>query len=207
MLKLAVAGPAREAIDVRRPIEWNLPRIAEALRKPVWEVTVTMLKRPRHKGFVEQIRKVGARIHLIPDGDVMGAIEPCLESSKIDLLYGVGKSTEAVLAAAALRCLGGEIQCQWWFDPESPEAPQQEELLRRNGLSSEEVYTVPDLAEGNVCFAATAVTPTRIMEGVIPTPDGAQTCSIAARSKTGTVRLIRTLHNFRTHQKVPTPVY
>lgn len=152
MDKLAVGPAARDVIDINAPVAENLNRIAKALGKPVGEVTVIMLDRPRHAQLLADVRNAGARIKMISDGDVAGGIQAALPESGVDVLMGIGGTPEAVIAAAAIRCTGGAIHCKPW--------PRDDEERRRcleAGLDLEHVYTTEELVGGDdVFFAATS---------------------------------------------------
>jgi fructose-1,6-bisphosphatase II len=191
MEKLVTDNEAAMAIDVDRPIEDNVRSVAAAKGKPINECTVLMLDRQRHHDAIKRVREIGARIRLISDGDVAGAMSAAREGSAIDLLYGIGGTPEGVLAAAAIRCLGGEIQARL--------APQSEDEMRavqEYGCDLKRVMTRRDLVSGrDVFFAATGVTDGDMLEGVRYGRRGATTQSIVMRSRSGTVRLIHGEHN------------
>jgi len=191
--KLAVGPDATGAIDIRLSVEDNLYRVAEALKYSVADLTVVILDRERHTGLISDVRRVGARIHLIPDGDVAAAIATAIPGSGIDILMGVGNSAAGVLAAAALRCLGGEIQAVAALSSENERI-----ALRNAGLGDfDRVYHTWDLAGGdNVMFAATGLTDGDVLNGVCYHADGATTHSLVIRSKTRTRRFIVTEHWF-----------
>jgi fructose-1,6-bisphosphatase II len=193
MEKLAVGPRAARAIDLSRPIEENLEAIAAAKGYALDELTVVVLDRPRHEELIQRIRKTGARIHLIPDGDVSAAIATALDSTGVDVLAGTGGAPEGVLAAAALRCLGGSIQGRLLFRNDG-----ERERARAMGVTDfDRVYTENDLARGDsITFATTGVTDGDMLDGVRFTGDGAETHSMVMRVKTGTVRTIRTQYRF-----------
>ncbi|HET9951266.1 MAG TPA: class II fructose-bisphosphatase [Candidatus Eisenbacteria bacterium] len=189
MEKIAVGPGAAGAIDLARSVEENLEAVAAAKKYRLQDLTVVILDRPRHEELVQRVRRTGARIQLIPDGDVSAAIATAVEATGIDVLVGVGGAPEGVLAAAALRCLGGSIQGRLAFRNE-------EEKARAKKMGIEDlnrVYRETDLARGDsVIFAATGVTNGDMLEGVRFTAEGAETHSMVMRAKTGTVRTIRT---------------
>ncbi|MCW2920786.1 MAG: glpX [Thermoleophilia bacterium] len=191
MEKLVTDNEAAMAIDIERPIEDNIRAVAAAKGKPVNETTVIMLDRKRHDEAKARIRETGARIRMISDGDVAGAMTAAREGSAIDLLYGIGGTPEGVLAAAAIRCLGGEIQARL--------APQDETELaavKEHGWDLSRVLTRRDLVSGrDVFFAATGVTDGDMLEGVRYGRRGASTQSIVMRSRSGTVRIVNGEHN------------
>jgi fructose-1,6-bisphosphatase II len=185
-----------EVVKLSAPIEENIKVVAHVLGIPVRELTVTLLDRPRHEGLVKRIRNVGARIRMIGDGDVAGAIAPSLPDSGTDLYVGVGGSPEAVLAAAALRCLGGDIQVRLW-----PRDDDERQQLVADGFEKElnVVYHAEDLAGGNdVIFCATGISDSPLLPGVRFEGQTATTHSILMRAKTRTVRHIRAVHNLST---------
>ncbi|HEX7079116.1 MAG TPA: class II fructose-bisphosphatase [Candidatus Eisenbacteria bacterium] len=193
MEKIATGPKAAHAIDLSRSVEENLESIAAAKGYGLDDLTVVVLDRPRHEEIVQRIRKTGARIHLIPDGDVSAAIATAIDSTGVDVLVGIGGAPEGVLAAAALRCLGGAIQGRLRFRSE-----EERERARRMGIDDgDRVYTETDLARGDsIVFAATGVTDGDMLDGVRFTGVGAETHSMVMRVKTGTVRTIRTKYMF-----------
>ncbi len=191
MLELGV-----EVIKISAPIEENIKMVAHVLGISVHEMTVTMLDRPRHEELVNRIRKVGARIRMIGDGDVAGAIAPSLSDSGTDLYVGIGGSPEAVLAAAALRCLGGDIQVRIW-----PRDDAERGQLIADGFEKDlsRVYHADDLASGDdVMFCATGISDSPLLPGVRFEGKVASTHSILMRAKTRTVRRISAVHNLST---------
>ena len=192
MEKIAVGPAARGVIDINASPAENLKRVAEAKRCYIEDLTVVILDRPRHDKIVQEIRKAGARIHLIPDGDVAPAIAAAVEGSGVDLLMGIGGAPEGVLAAAALKCMGGDMQGRLVF-------MTMEERDRAKGMGIddfEKVYTTEEMAKGNVFFAATGVTNGELLRGVRYFSGGAETHSIVMRSKSRTVRFIKSQHFF-----------
>lgn len=193
MNKLAVGPDAAGRIDITAgPLE-NLVNIADAKRTYVEDLTVCILDRERHKPLIEQVRATGARIRLIMDGDVAAAIATAIRSSGIDVLMGVGGSNEGILAAAALRCVGGDFQCQ--FHVQNDEDLKQ---LEASGLGPRgRVFKINEmLGDSHVMFAATGVTDSEILKGVRFCQGGALTHSLVLRSKSGTIRMIETSHTF-----------
>ncbi len=195
MQKLAVSRIERDVIDINAPIAENLRRIARARNTSVENITVTILDRPRHKQMIDEIRAAGARIRSIPDGDVSAAIQAAAEDYEdVDVLMGIGGAPEAVLAAAAIRCLGGEIQCKIW-----PRNDEERERLKSDGVDVDQVYTARDLIRSeNIFFAATGVTSGEFLRGVRFHSDGARTYSVMMRSRSGTVRYIEARHRWTT---------
>ena len=192
MDKIAVGPSARGSIDIDAPVIENLRSIARALRKEVADVTVMILNRPRHEQLVEDVRNCGARIRLIRDGDVAGAIATCQADSGIDVLMGVGGSPEAVIAAAALKCLGGEFQGKLW-----PRNDEERESALQQGIDMNQLLRTEDLVRGNdVFFAATGITTGELLKGVRYFGGGATTHSMVIRSRSGTMRMITAHHRW-----------
>jgi fructose-1,6-bisphosphatase II / sedoheptulose-1,7-bisphosphatase len=192
MDKLAVGGGLPpKLIDITKPPAWNLARLAEAKGVAVEDLVVLILDRPRHQELIAAVRAAGARIRLISDGDVAGVIATARPESGIDIYMGIGGAPEGVLAAAALRCIGGQFQGRLVFRSDDERA-----RARRMGITDlERVYDLEDLAKGDVMFAATGVTDGTMLKGVKRIGQKVLTQSIVMRSKTGTVRLIEAEHN------------
>jgi len=197
MEKIAVGPSARHVIDINAPVATNLARIARARDARIDDITVVILDRPRHQEIIRQIREVGARIRLITDGDVSAAIQAAMEDYKgIDALMGIGGAPEAVLAAAALKCTGGEIQCKIW-----PRSDEERDRLKADGIDVNQVLVTDDLVKGNdVSFAATGITSGELAEGVQYFGWGARTSSVMMRSRSGTIRFIEGRHKWRKPQ-------
>lgn len=192
MDKIAVGPEARDAIDINAPVEVNLKAIARAKQRDVNDLTVMILDRPRHATLIQEVRRVGARIRLISDGDVAAAISTCLADTGIDALLGVGGSPEAVISAAALKCLGGGLQCKLW-----PRDEKERAYAMEHGLDLTQVLMRDDLVRGdNVFFAATGITRGELLDGVQYFGGGARTASIVMRSKSGTIRHITATHQW-----------
>src|SRR5438105_1048727 len=194
MEKIAVGPAARHVIDINAPVATNLARIARARDARIDDLTVVILDRPRHADIIRQIREVGARIRLITDGDVSAAIQAAMEDYRgVDLLMGIGGAPEGVLAAAAIKCVGGEIQCKIW-----PRTDQEREKLKADGIDVNQVFRTDDLVKGNdVSFAATGITSGELVDGVQYFGWGARTSSVMMRSRSGTVRYIHARHKWR----------
>jgi fructose-1,6-bisphosphatase II len=185
-----------EQVKLEAPIEENVILVAKVMNVPVNELTVTMLDRPRHEEMVRRIRKVGSRLRMIGDGDVAGAIAASLPDSGTDLYAGVGGSPEAVLAAAALRGLGGDMQVKMW-----PRDDAERKKLIKDGFEGElnKVYYAEDLARGNgIVFCATGISDSPLLPGVRFIGHTAITHSILMRAKTRTVRYIKATHDLTT---------
>jgi len=192
MDKLAVGERAKGVIDINAPVAYNIRAVARTLNKQVEDVTVVVLDRPRHRDLIRQIREVGARIKLIPHGDVSAGIMTSIENPPADLLMGIGGAPEAVLTAAALKCLGGEIQCKVW-----PRNDEERARLAELGIDPKQVLTTRDLVRGeNVVVAATGITSGEFLRGVEYFGGGARTHSVVMRSRSGTVRYIDATHRW-----------
>lgn len=194
MNKIAVgAGLPEGVIDLDASPSENLKNVAKAKKCDVSDLMVVILERDRHKEIIAKVREAGARIQLIQDGDVAGVIAASQSGTGIDMYLGTGGAPEGVLAAAALRCIGGQMQGRLIFADES-----QRDRARRMGLADpDRKFTLNEMARGDVMFAATGVTHGSMLRGVERFPGGARTHSIVMRSKTGTVRTIEAEHNFR----------
>jgi fructose-1,6-bisphosphatase II len=192
MDKIAVGESAKGAIDIRKSPTWNLSAVAEAKRARVSDLTAVILDRPRHNALIEEVRKAGVRIRLISDGDVGGALATADPATGVDILIGIGGAPEGVLAAAALRCMGGDMQGQL-----KPRNNEEVARAKKMGIDDiERIYRVDELATGDVMFAATGVTDGFLLRGVRLTSRGAETHSLVMRSRSGTVRFIRARHRF-----------
>jgi fructose-1,6-bisphosphatase II len=195
MEKIAVGPYARDVIDINAPVSTNLERIARARDARIDDLTVVILERPRHAEIIKQVREAGARIRLIMDGDVSAAIQAAMEDYRgVDVLLGTGGAPEAVLAAAAIKCIGGAIQCKIW-----PRSNEEREKLKANGIDLDKIYMTDDLVKGHdVSFAATGITSGELVDGVKYFGWGARTSSIMMRSRSGTVRYIQARHKWHT---------
>lgn len=190
MNKIAVGPAARGAIDLDKPVEWNIKSVARAKKIEVSEVTVVILDRPRHSDIIRQVREAGARIKLITDGDVAGCIMTALEDTGVDMLIGIGGAPEAVLAACALKCIGGDMQCRPW-----PRDEQERQKALQIGADLEKLYTIDDLAKSeNIFVSLTGITNGELVDGVKYYEHGVETHSLVMRSKSGTVRDVRARH-------------
>ena len=192
MDKIAVGPPAVGKIDIEAPLEDNLKIIAKSEGKSLKDVTVIILQRPRHDELISQVREIGARIRLIPDGDVAAALMTCLPESGIDALLGIGGTPEGVLAACAIRAMGGEIQGKIFI-----RNAEEKKLGLEMGYKLDQVITMDDLVSSDdVFFAATGITDGELLSGVRYTGHGGETSSLVIRGRTGTVRWINGKHNF-----------
>lgn len=192
MDKIAVGSVGKGVVDLDKTPTENLHALAEAKRCNVEDLTVIILYRPRHEALIREVRQVGARIRLISDGDVSAAIATTKPETGIDLLMGIGGAPEGVLAAAALRCVDGEMQGRLKPRNES-------EIERAKKMGIEDIhrkFSIEDLAAGDVMFAATGVTDGDYLHGVHFFPGGATTQSVVMRSKSRTIRLINATHYF-----------
>ena len=192
MNKLAVGKAAAKVVDLDFPVKQNIERVAKSLGKDIGEITVVVLDRERHEGLIKEIRAAGARVRTITDGDVAGAIAPCLPESGIDMLLGIGASTEAVLAAAAMKILGGELFCR--FAPKNEK--DQKAILEAGIKDLNKVYSAEDLAKGKqLTFTATGVIDGPLLEGVRFAKHRIITHSVVMRGSSGTIRYITTHHH------------
>src|SRR6476659_1819715 len=185
-----------ETVKLESPVEETLLAVAQALNKRVQDVVVMMLDRPRHKEIVAEIRRVGASLRMIGDGDIAAAIGPAIAGSGIDIYFGIGGSPEAVLAAAALKCLGGDMQCKMW-----PRDDKERTRLIADGVEADldRVFYADDLANGkNIIFCATGISDSALLPGVKARGGVmAITHSILMRAKSKTVRFIRARHDLQ----------
>jgi len=190
MEKIAVGPKVAGKIDINNTVRKNLEIVANALQKDISEVTAIVLDRDRHQEIINQVREAGARIKLISDGDVAAAINTAFEDTGVDILFGVGGAPEGVLAAVALKCLGGEIQGRLL-----PQDDQEAERCRQMGIEPGEVLKMEELVKGeDAIFAATGVTDGELLKGVRFHGTTVTTESIVMRAKTGTVRIIKGTH-------------
>jgi fructose-1,6-bisphosphatase II / sedoheptulose-1,7-bisphosphatase len=195
MDKIAVGGglPA-ELVHLDASVEENLRNLARAKKRDVSDLVLCTLDRDRHAEIIAKSRELGARIMLLPDGDVAGVIAAALPDSDVDIFWGIGGAPEGVIAAAALRCSGGQMQARLMFEDEA-----QAERSRGMGITDpKRVYRIEEMARGDVMFAGTGVTSGAMLRGVRRFGHGAITHSIVMRSKSGTMRYIEAHHNFET---------
>ena len=190
MNKIAVGPEAAGAIDITAPVAANIDAVARAKGIRASEVTVVVLDRPRHEQLVDDIRKAGAKVRFIMDGDVAGAIAAAQDTSSIDLAMGIGGTPEGVVTACALKCLGGEIQGML-----APQSDAEREAVLAAGHDLDRVLGINDLVSSENCyFAATGVTNGDLLRGVSYRKFGATTRSLVMRSKSGTVRYVESMH-------------
>jgi fructose-1,6-bisphosphatase II len=195
MEKIAVGPKAKGCVSLDAPLSENIKNVAKALGKSVEEVTVIMLDRERHYGLMEEVRKVGARMKLVTDGDISTAIATGFEDTGIDIMAGIGGAPEGVIAAAAIKCLGGEMQGRLY-----PMNDEEVERCKKMGIKDlKKIMMLDDIVKGDeVYFAATGVSDGDLLKGVIYyQKEIAKTQSVVMRAKTGTVRFINTIHNLK----------
>ncbi len=198
MNKIAGGNQAAKVIDLDAPVKDNIKKTAKAIGKDIGEVTVVVLDRSRHQELIKDIRNAGARVRLITDGDVAAAVAACLPDSGIDLLMGVGGSTEAVLAAAPVKILGGQIFAR--FKPRSPQDEKEiMECLNADGIKDlNNLFDAESLAKGQqLTFTATGVIEGPLLTGVLFKKDVVITQSVVIRAKSGTIRYITTHHRHK----------
>ena len=190
MEKIAVGPECADVIDINESVAENLKRIAEAKHEDVRDLTAVILDRDRHAKLISEVREAGARIRLIPDGDVAGAISSAWPHSGADVLFGIGGTPEGVISAAALKCMGGAIQGRLW-----PRNEAERNAATEAGYDLNRVLTTDDLVAGDNCFfSATGITDGDLVKGVHYTSGTAYTQSLVMRSRSGTVRMIDAHH-------------
>ena len=192
MDKIAVGPRAKGCIDIDAPVKENLARVAKALNREIADLNVVVLDRERHADIIREVREAGARISLITDGDVNPVVEACVEGSGVHMYIGRGGAPEGVLAAVAVKCLGGDMQGRLY--------PEDEEQIRRfheMGITDvNKVLTLEDMVKGDDCmFTATGITNCNMLNGLRYFNGGVRTHTISARYKTGTVRFVDAIHN------------
>jgi fructose-1,6-bisphosphatase II len=189
MEKIAVGRDAADAVDINDDVETNLKRVAKAKHRKVTDLTVVILDRPRHEQLVKEVRATGARIKMITDGDVAGALMTTMDTG-VDVLMGIGGAPEAVIAACALKCAGGSIQTRLW-----PRNDDERRIAVEKEIDTERVLHIDDLVSGdNVFFSATGITDGELLKGVRFFGNGATTETLVMRSKSGTVRRVAATH-------------
>ncbi len=190
MDKIAVGEAAAGMVDLEAPVEHNLRQVAKAKSKDVEDVTAVILNRPRNEDYIRRVREAGARIALIGDGDISGAISTAIRDSGIDILLGIGGSPEAVIAASAMLALRGETQCKLW-----PRDSAERQFAIDNGLDLSQVLSTRDLVDSdNTFFAATGVTSGSLLDGIGFFGDRVETQSVVMRSLSGTTRFMEGIH-------------
>jgi fructose-1,6-bisphosphatase II len=191
MDKIAVGPKARGCINLDASVEENMGSVAEALGKKIEDLVAIILDRERHQGIIDELRRLGARVRLISDGDVSAAMATSVEGTGVDILFGIGGAPEGVLAAAALKCLGGEIQGRLMADDER----KRERIIKMGLKDPAQLLMMDDLVKGDdVIFAATGITDGDFLQGVRYAGNIATTESVVMRGTTGTVRFVKATH-------------
>ena len=196
MEKISANVQDNQVISLQQSLKSNIQELAKYKKVNVEDLVICILDRERHKDSLEVIRSTGARVKMIGDGDVSAVISSVINSSNIDMYYGIGGAPEGVLAAAALQCIGGSIEGKLLFSND-------DEVMRakKTGITDlDKIYSLKDLASGDIMFSATGVTDGTMLKGIKITKDYAETYSIVMRSKTGTIRHINGEHNFNIKQ-------
>jgi fructose-1,6-bisphosphatase II len=199
--KLCVGPGAAGKVDIRESPTENLGRIAESLGRKVSDISVVILERPRHDDLIAEVREAGARIKFITDGDVAGAIAAAREGTGVDLLLGIGGTPEGIIAACALKCMGGALQGKLW-----PKDDEERQKALDAGHDLDRVLHIDDLVRGDVFFVATGITDGELLRGVRYSSGGCTTQSLVLRSRSGTIRSIDSLHSLeklRAYSAVP----
>jgi len=200
MEKIAVGPAAKGAINIEASVAENLKNIAKAQGMTVENLTVVVLDRPRHENLIHEIREAGARIKMITDGDVAGAILAAMDDTGVDVLMGIGGTPEGVITASSMKCMGGDMQGRLW-----PRNEKERQAAIEAGLDLQEVLTLDKLVSGeNVFFAATGITSGELLRGVRYTSDKAYTHSVVMRSRSGTIRYIEANHSLDKLQRIQT---
>jgi len=202
MRKMAVGPRARGKIGINLPMAENIQAIAEAFERRVNDITTIILDRPRHHDLIEEIRAAGARIKLIQDGDVTASISAAIRGTNDHLAVGIGGTRQAVLTAAALRCLGGELQAQLW-----PTTRGEIEQAREQGIEDGHIFKTEELAPGETIVAATGVSNGDLLRGVRYLADSARTHSLVMCTRCNWVRFIDGIHFFRRHKREEVRLY
>ena len=191
MEKLVAKEEARGVVDITVPLAENLERLAQAKNTKTSELTVLILERPRHEDLANEVAEAGARVRLIPDGDVVGAILAARKNTGVDLLVGIGGTPEGVISACAIKCLGGVIQARLW-----PRDDDERRRAQAAGYDLERTLGADDLVSGeDIFFAASGITDGDLVHGVRYHADGVTTHSMVMRSRTKTVRVIEAFHD------------
>jgi fructose-1,6-bisphosphatase II len=203
MQKLVVPTAARNMVDINAPVKDNLNKIAKALNKDVDDLVVFVLEKPRHHGLIQEIRDAGARIQLHTDGDVAGALMVVDPRCQVDVMMGTGGTPEGVLAACAIRIMGGEMFAR--FDPQSE---NEKKAMEEKGYDLRDIMTVNDLVKSDdIFFSATGISGGTFLRGVRYLGYGAETTSLVMRGKTGTVRQIEAVHTWDKLMKISAVKY
>ncbi len=198
MNKIVTGIEAKNCIDINASVAENLKNIALAKKRKISELTVVVLDRPRHEQLLSEIRSAGARVKLISDGDIAASIQAAMPEMEVDVLMGIGGTTEGVISAAAIHCIGGAIQCKAW-----PRNEDEKKAAIAAGIDINKVYKTEDLIDSDdVFFAATGVSSGELLKGVRYFNGGAYTQSLVMRCRSGTIRWIDSRHNFERLDKV-----
>jgi fructose-1,6-bisphosphatase II len=198
MNKIVTGVEAKDCIDIDASVQENLKNIAQAKKRKVSELTVVVLDRPRHEQLLFDIRNAGARVKLISDGDIAASIQAAMPETEVDVLMGIGGTTEGVISAAAIHCIGGAIQCKAW-----PRNEEEKKMANATGIDINKVYKTEDLIDSDdVFFAATGVSSGELLKGVRYFYGGAYTQSLVMRCRSGTIRWIDSRHNFERLDKL-----
>ena len=196
MEKISANVQSNQVISLQQNLKSNIEELAKFKKVNVEDLVICILDRERHQEYLEVIRSTGARIKMIGDGDVSAVISSAIQTSSIDMYYGIGGAPEGVLAAAALQCIGGSIEGKLLFNNED-----EIQRAKKTGINDlNKIYSIQDLAKGDIMFSATGVTDGTMLKGIKITKDYAETHSIVMRSKTGTIRHINGEHNFNIKQ-------
>jgi fructose-1,6-bisphosphatase II len=191
MDKLATGPDAADVVDIRLPVAENIRRVAKAKKETAADVTVVLLDRPRHAQIAEEVRETGARIRYITDGDVAGAVMAARPNTGVDLLLGVGGTPEGIIAACAIKSVGGVIQGKLW-----PKDDEERQKALDAGHDLDRVLSTNDLVKGECFFVATGITDGELLKGVRYGSNSARTHSLVMRSRSGTIRTIESEHRF-----------
>ena len=193
MQKICVGPRAKGRIDINASVTENLKNVADAMNREISDLTVVILDRERHESIIGEAREAGARIRLITDGDVVPSVDCGIQGSGIHMVLGSGGAPEGVLAAVGLKCLGGDMQAKLL-----PHTEEELTRMKKMGIDDpNKVLTLDDLVKGDDCiFSETAITDCALLKGVRYFGDGARTSTLVLRYKTGTVRLVDTIHRF-----------
>lgn len=203
MEKLIVGPDAKGAIDLALPLEENLQRVAQALQKPLSELTVTLLAKPRHDAVIAQLQQLGVRIFAFPDGDVAASILTCMPDSEVDVLYGIGGAPEGVISAAVIRAMDGDMQgrllARYEVKGDTPEnrllGEQELKRCQEMGIEAGKILRLGDMARNdNVIFAATGITSGDLLKGITRKGNIATTETLLVRGKSRTIRRIQSIH-------------
>jgi len=198
MNKIVTGYESQDCISIDATVEDNLRNIATAKKRKISELTVVVLDRPRHEQLLSEIRQAGARVKLISDGDISASIQAALPDTGVDVLMGIGGTTEGVISAVAIKCIGGVIQCKAW-----PRDDKEREAAVAAGVDIDKVYSIDDLVDSeDVFFATTGISSGELLTGVRYFGGGARTQSLAMRSRSGTVRWLDSIHNFNRLDKL-----